>query len=317
MPDSPASSASGEAMGSQEGPPPSQDRLSVADFDADRLPAWARRPARHVQAFFVRYQDHVVVAIAQRFSAIKGTERAFSIGANTFVALVPLVMLLTSKFTVDGESVLAHRFITKYDLEGRAAAATRALFETPAAGTDQGWLTFSLSILFAVVSALAVTAAMQRAYEAAWGLRPIGIRGQIFGIGGITAILIEVFLLSVIGTIIKGTASGFVHLVVRLAVAVAFWLVIAWLLLGRRIGWRALFPGAVVSAAGSVLVHFLSGVYLPHVIVTNAARYGAIGITFAMMTWFYVIGLVLVVGAVVGAQLGGARLVRRRDVAEN
>jgi hypothetical protein len=33
------------------------------------------------------------------------------------------------------------------------------------------------------------------------------------------------------------------------------------------------------------------------------------------MTWLYIIGLVLVVGAVVGAQLGGARLVRRREFA--
>ncbi len=60
-------------------------------------------------------------------------------------------------------------------------------------------------------------------------------------------------------------------------------------------------------------MHFWSGIYMPRVIASNAARYGAIGISFALMTWLYILGLVLVIGAVVSAQLGGAPLVRRRD----
>jgi uncharacterized BrkB/YihY/UPF0761 family membrane protein len=52
---------------------------------------------------------------------------------------------------------------------------------------------------------------------------------------------------------------------------------------------------------------------MPRVIATNAARYGAIGVTFALMTWLYLIGLVIVAGAVAGAELSGARLVRRRE----
>jgi membrane protein len=292
---------------------PSKDRLSLADFDAGRLPSWAQRPARRIHGFVVRHQDHVVVAMFQRFSAISGTDRALSIGAHAFVAFVPLVLLLTSKFTVNGDSVIAHRIIVGYHLSGRAAAATRALFDTPTGTSKQGWIAFILSILVAVVSALALTAAMQRTFAAAWGLKPLGVKGRIFGIGGIAAILVEVLLLSLIGTVVKGAAGGVFHLVVRLLVATAFWLVISWLLLGRRISWRQLVPGAVVSGVGSVVAHFASGVYMPRVIATNASRYGAVGITFAIMTWLYVLGLVLVIGAVVGAQLGGARLVRRSD----
>lgn len=291
-----------------------QDRLSLADFDGRRLPKWARGPARRGQAFFVKYQDHAIVAMVQRFLAIGGTDRALTIGAHTFVAFVPLVLLLTSKFTVHGDSLLAHHFITVYDLNGTAAAAAKALFDVPGVTNTQGWFSFALSILAGVLSALALTAAMQRAFEAAWGLKPIGLRGRAFGIGGVAAILIEVLLLSLIGAVFKGSAGGGVlHLVLRLTVATAFWLAITWLLLGRRIPWRAILPGAAVSGAGTALVHFASGVYMPHVIATNASRYGAIGITFAIMTWLYVLGLVLVAGAVAGAQLGGARLVRRSE----
>lgn len=291
------------------------DRLSVADFDSGRLPPWAQGPARRAQRFLVRYQDHPVVAMVQRFTAIMGTDRALSIGARAFVALVPLVLLLTSKFTVHGESPIAHHLITTYHLQGAAASATRTLFNTTA-GTKQGWLAFGLSILIGIVSALALTAVMQRTYEAAWGLKPLGVRGRVFGVGGVAAILVEVLLLSLIGTILKGAAAGVLHLVARLVVASVFWFVISWLLLGRRIRWRPLVPGALASGLGTVAVHFGSGIYMPHVIANNAARYGAIGITFAIMTWLYVVGLVLVLGAVVGAQLGGARLVRRGDYTE-
>lgn len=302
-----------ETAGPLENVPTSPNRLSTADFDGAGLPSWAREPARLVQAFAVRHQDHPVVAMVQRFSAIAGTDRALSIGAKAFVAFVPLVMLLTSKITVRGDSLLAHRYIAAYHLHGESAAAIRALLNSPGGGSTQGWFVFVLSTLAGVVTALALTGAMQRTYEAAWGLKPLGLRGRVFGIGGVAAILLEVLLFSLIGTVVKGLAGGVLHLLLRLVAATVFWLVISWLMLGRRIRGRRLAPGAIVSGVGTVLVHFGSGLYMPRVIATNAARYGAIGITFAILTWLYVIGLVLVVGAVVGAQLGGAPLVRRGD----
>lgn len=313
MTDSPIPPDAESVDPTEAAPVAGHQRLNVGDFDDSRLPRWAQGPARRGQAFLVRHQDHAVVGMVQRFGAINGTDRALSVGARAFVAVVPLVMLLTSKITVHGESLIAHRLIATYHLQGTAAAAVKALFNAPAGRTSQGWFAFILSILFGVIGALALTGAMQRTFEAAWGLKPLGVKGKVFGIGGVAAILVEILLLSLIGTVVRGLGGGIVHLVVRLVVATVFWLVISWLLVGRRIGWRRLVPGAMVSGVGSVLVHFVSGVYMPRVIATNAASYGAIGITFAILTWLYVIGLVLVVGAVAGAQLGGARLVRRAE----
>lgn len=289
------------------------DRLKLEDFDVSRLPRWTRKPARRAQAFAVKYQDHTVVAMAQRFLAIGGTDRALSIGAHAFVAFVPLVLLITSRLRVNGDSVLAHRFIHNYHLHGQAAVATRSLFNTPGGVSHQGWFSFAFSILAGVFTALALTAAMQRAFEAAWGLKKIGPRGRVLGVAGIAALLVEILLLSLIGTIVKGTAGGPLHLIFRLLVATIFWLIITWLLLDRRVGFRALLPGAVVSGVGSAAVHFWTGIYMPRVTASNAERYGAIGITFAIMTWLYILGVVVVLGAVVSAQLGGARIVRRSD----
>jgi membrane protein len=47
----------------------------------------------------------------------------------------------------------------------------------------------------------------------------------------------------------------------------------------------------------------VSGVYLPLSAAHEAARYGAVGVTVAFVSWLVVLGLLLVVAAVVGAEL--------------
>src|SRR5204862_369431 len=49
-----------------------------------------------------------------------------------------------------------------------------------------------------------------------------------------------------------------------------------------------------------------SGLVMPGLIATDAARYGLIGVTFALVSWLIVLGLTLVAVAVVSAELGRA-----------
>jgi membrane protein len=75
--------------------------------------------------------------------------------------------------------------------------------------------------------------------------------------------------------------------------------------LGDRVRWRALLPGAVVAGTGQVLVLTASGLYLQPAIESQAQRYGLIGVAFVLVTWMIALGLLLVLGAVLGAVLGG------------
>jgi membrane protein len=54
---------------------------------------------------------------------------------------------------------------------------------------------------------------------------------------------------------------------------------------------------------------------MPRVIESNAARYGIIGITFALLTWLIVVGFCVVVVAVISVEVGGAAEGDRRPVA--
>jgi uncharacterized BrkB/YihY/UPF0761 family membrane protein len=95
--------------------------------------------------------------------------------------------------------------------------------------------------------------------------------------------------------------------VFRAGLAVGLWLLLQHLLLGARVRWRLLLPGAIAAAVGQQALSLFSAVWMPNLIERNADRYGVIGVTFALLSWLTVLGIMLVAAAVLGAELGGAR----------
>jgi membrane protein len=73
------------------------------------------------------------------------------------------------------------------------------------------------------------------------------------------------------------------------------------ILLGRRLPWRRLLLQAALTAAGLTGLGIWSAIYMPNAIETSAASYGAIGVAFALLTWLWGVGIVLVCSAVYGS----------------
>jgi hypothetical protein len=63
-----------------------------------------------------------------------------------------------------------------------------------------------------------------------------------------------------------------------------------------------------------VILTLYSALWMPRVIESNAAKYGIIGITFALLTWLIVVSLCLVMAAVISAEIGGAAKIQARPV---
>jgi uncharacterized BrkB/YihY/UPF0761 family membrane protein len=53
---------------------------------------------------------------------------------------------------------------------------------------------------------------------------------------------------------------------------------------------------------------------MPRLIEENATRYGIIGITFALLTWLIVVSFLVVVSAVLSAEMGGGPAGKFRSV---
>ena len=84
------------------------------------------------------------------------------------------------------------------------------------------------------------------------------------------------------------------------------WTVTPYVLLGRRLHWKVLLPGGLVTGAAMSVLAAGSVVYVPRSVASSAAHYGLIGVAFAFLGWLIACGFVLV-----GAAAAGAVLARR------
>jgi membrane protein len=101
-------------------------------------------------------------------------------------------------------------------------------------------------------------------------------------------------------------------------VSTLLWLLTPYLLLGRRVTWQRLLPGAVLTAIGMAGVGVWAVIWMPHTLATSAQQFGVIGIGFALLTYLVVVGSVVVVattgGALIADRWSAFRADRREDV---
>ena len=100
---------------------------------------------------------------------------------------------------------------------------------------------------------------------------------------------------------VDGLVDSTAGLVLSLAGAFLLGLLTPYLLLGRRLPWRRLTRQAALTAGGVTVLGIWSAIYMPRAIESSAGAYGAIGIAFALLTWLWGLGIVLVASAVYGS----------------
>jgi len=239
-----------------------------------------------------------------RFSALDGKTRALVIAGQAFISLVPLFILVASLGSHSSkDSALADSLVVRFHLAGGAAQAVRTLFTRPPGTAGTLGIASLVVLLFSLLS---LTRAFQSVYEAAWAFPPRGFRGTLNGLSGTSLIVAELIVLALLASALRGApAATFLTAAIRFILAAALWLVLQWLLLSRRVPWRALRRGALIAAAGQLLLSWISTLYMPHLIARDASRYGIIGVTLALLSWLIIIGVFVVAVAVIGAELAG------------
>ena len=237
----------------------------------------------------------VVRRSAERFFALEGFDRAMALAGQAFAALLPLLIVIGVVSPTSGKDA-ASTIVDALELTGSAADAVRAAVARPAEVEDG---VSALSFLILLLSALAFTRALQRLYARAWGLQKIGVRGNLSGLLWLTAFGAYWSIQPLIVSIFSGHAAT----AVSLAASCALWLFTPWLLVGRQIHWRRLFPQALLTSVGLTFTGIAAALYMPHAVGTAAAQFGFIGVGFALLSFLFVTSLVLVVAAALGATL--------------
>lgn len=252
-----------------------------------------------VQGLLRRFEHTFAFALLDRLRHLQVVDRAMSIAAQMFVALLPLVLLAAGALSsTDGEAV-AEELIRRFRLEGGAVEAVRALFDMPdGVARTVNWL----GVLVVLFSSVTLSRRLARLYEASWDLPPLGAsvlwRALVWVLVAASYLVVTTEVRRSLATHGAWGAAGVVVLVAGGGFFLWWWT--QHFFLSARVGWRTLVPGAVAHAAATLGVAAYGAVYVPRTLASQAAQFGPIGVAFAIFSWLFAYALCIVVAAVFG-----------------
>lgn len=262
-----------------------------------------RRTALHMWTASQR-RFPVMTDVTARLVSVNVLDGATRLAAQLFLTAVPLMFVAAA---VAPQGVRDQMVRSAQELFGLSGASQAQLKEVYGAhGDEQASLRQTTGViggLTALLSATACSRAMARVCERAWRLPRSGVRVAAWRW---FAWLVAWGLVLVLqGPLRSGLGAGpwlGVPLIFLADVAVWWWT--QRLLLGGRVAWARLLPGAVLTAAAMTALAVTARLYMPLALNRSLSAYGSLGSVFTVLSWLIATCAVITAAITAGAVLG-------------
>jgi membrane protein len=226
--------------------------------------------------------------------------RAMNFAALGLVTLIPLLIVIAAAIPV-GRAGFADWLVDRLSLSGAAAVEVRDLF-VPPGRVLSSTTAFNLAVLAA--SGTGFVSTVQAGFERVWGLPPGPWHTALRRVTWLAGLVGYVVFTAVSPPLLRPLPAGSALLgAVTSIVTIAFFWWTPRELLGGRIGWRQLCPGAIATAIGLAGLHGFSALFFSALVESNRDEYGVIGVVLVLLSWMVGAGVVVFGGAVVGRLL--------------
>ncbi|MCF1510134.1 YihY/virulence factor BrkB family protein [Streptomyces glomeratus] len=234
--------------------------------------------------------------------------RSMGFAALALVTLAPLLIVVAAAAPFQQRG-FASWVTDGMSLTGRPANAVDHLFGAPRTVLSA---TSAFSVVALALFGLTFASSVQTGYERVWDL-PAGRWHTVWRRAvWLTALTAYLFAEVQSGAIL---GSGILQSAVRILLTVVFGVLFFWwgqhFLLGSRVSWRALLPGAAATMLGLVGLRWFSYQVFSPLIVNNAVTYGAVGTVLVVQSWLIGVGFVVFGGALLGRHLHEAHIRKR------
>ncbi|MEV4452475.1 MULTISPECIES: YhjD/YihY/BrkB family envelope integrity protein [Streptomyces] len=222
-------------------------------------------------------------------------QRSLGFAALGLLTLVPLLIIVSSADPEHGRG-FAQRLGEGLGVSTTSREHVEQLFIRPSQA-----LRTTTAFGIAVLAAFGLTfgAAVQSGYEKVWDLPPARWWARwrhVVWLG----VLIGYLFASATTTLRPESLAG--AFAASLSAVLFFW----WsqrILLGGRVRWHALLPGAVATMAGLLGLRAFSRLVYSPLIASNAVTYGPVGTVLVIQSWLVGVGIVVFGGALAGRLL--------------
>ncbi|MFD7131998.1 YhjD/YihY/BrkB family envelope integrity protein [Streptomyces sp. NPDC059894] len=244
----------------------------------------------------------VITRLVDRMMSVNILDSATRLAAQCFLTAVPLLFVVGAYAPTAVQEQLIASVSAVFGLTGDAEAQLQQAFQPP--NDDLQQATGVVGGLMVLLSATAVSRAMQRLCKRAWAIPRAGTR--IAAWRWLAWILLWLGFLLLQGPLRDGFGLGaWLGVPIVLVTQTVLWWWTQHLLLGGLIRWAPLLPGAVITAVAvaglSVTAHF----YMPRALGRALADYGSAGSVFVLLSWLIVVCVAIAVGITTGAVLSG------------
>ncbi|MDX3230123.1 ribonuclease BN [Streptomyces sp. ME19-01-6] len=238
----------------------------------------------------------LITRLTERLLAVNTVEAAMRLAAQAFLTALPLLMAVAA-FAPEGmKGLLADSVRSVVGVQGKALGEVRrALAASGPARNPSG----AVGLVVALVSATAFSRALQAVCERCWKLPRARIRVAAWR--WLLWLLVWLAVLLVQAPLRRGFGTGIVSgLVLSLLSAVLLWWWTQHLLLGGRVRWLPLLPGAVLAGTGGVALGYASRLVMPLAMNRSLADFGPLGPVFTLLSWLIAMFLIVVAGLAIG-----------------
>lgn len=249
---------------------------------------------RRLAAARDRYQGSSIQEIWAQLKALDFIDWTTIFGAELLWSALPFIILLSSLASERIDDDLSRHI----GLDSAGAHIVRSVFRNTPSHAVEPIVT---GLLFTFVGVVFVVRSLQVVYARVFELEPRGWRDLprlVAWVGVLLGALIAEAIINqpvrtAVGPIAEGLLS-FVGVTIFLAWTIHF--LLAW-----WASWRRVIRPALATALLWVCLSTFSSLYFSTVIIADSRMYGSIGVVFTFLTWFILIGIVIVLGAAVGA----------------
>lgn len=234
----------------------------------------------------------------ERAGAIGGGPLASSIALSGFLSVIPLLLVAVAAigWLSAGDATFASRFVDNLGLRGEAG---RTILDSIEAAERSRKAASIVGVAGLLWSGIAVVGSLQTALNAAWQVTGRGIKDRLFALVWLLGAAVlygsSVAISATLNRLPGALAALSVVAALPLSVLAFVWTFKA--LTNAPLGWRVHLPGAITAGLGFEMLKLIGTLWVPRMVSSSSATYGALGAVFALLGWLALHGRLFVLSA--------------------
>ena len=249
--------------------------------------------ARVTEGAMHRYRGTSAETLWNRLNSMDFINAGMVFASTLLLCFFPFMIVVNALAGRGTVGSLARRL----GLNQRATADMSRVFASTHATTSA--ITGASWVLF-VLGGVAVATALQQLYERMFDVKSRGMKDIPYRFFWLGFFVGSSFFAGWAWPGLRHSIGPVLLVVLAVVVYSAFWWFSLWVLLVGRVHWRYLIPAAVATAVFWVGMHIVFSLIFSGQVTSDYKEYGAVGVVFALMSYFIAIGVVIILGAAVG-----------------